>query len=64
MFVSSQLIFSICQNLKEVGSDGNEGIEFPMRTKAIRQRELASVHVLSVGFQQKVWPRLKLDQNI
>lgn len=53
---TSQLVFSGHQN-REVGSGTSEG-----RARAARQKAIASFsHVLYIGCQQDVWPRLKVD---
>jgi len=51
----SELVFSICQNPEEPGSNASEIMDLPGKTKAIRQGEQASVfHVLYMGCQQKM----------
>lgn len=44
----SELVFRICQNLEEAGSNAREGMDLPVRKN--RQREKASyLHDLSIG---------------
>lgn len=51
----SNMIFSILQNSKEVGSSASEGMSLP----ASRQGASTSfIHVLHSGCPKKVWPRL------
>jgi hypothetical protein len=58
----SQLLFSVCQNNEDVGSNASEGMDLPVRRIANRQIEQASSYcVHSLSYQQKVWLRLKVD---
>lgn len=58
----SQLVFSICQNPKEVGSNATEGMDLPVGVRESRQRKQTSLFlVLYRDCQQKVWLRLKVD---
>lgn len=56
-----QVIFSIYQYHKEVGSNANEEINFLVRAKARRQnkRRLAPP-ISSIKAPKEVWPRLKM----
>lgn len=56
----SHLIFSICQNLEEVGRDANEGIYESQSKQAERGQAFAS-YVLYIGYHHNVWPKLKVD---
>jgi hypothetical protein len=50
----SQLLFSIHQSPKEVGTNASEGKDLPVRVRTIRQRVGASFfRVLYINFQQK-----------
>jgi hypothetical protein len=58
----SQLVFSILWNPKEVVPSASEGMDLLVRTRASRQRaEACFFHDLSIGFQQRVWFRLKVS---
>lgn len=58
----SQLAFSIHRNPWEVGSNASEKNELTNESKG-RQAKRASFffHVLYIGCQEEVWPRLKVD---
>jgi len=56
----SQLVFSTCQNPKEVNSKSSEGMNFPVIVRSSGQRASASFfHVLYIGCYQRVWPYLR-----
>ena len=58
----SQLVFSMCCDPKELGSNASEEMDLAVRERAKRQRTNASIfHVLYVGCLHKVWPRFKVD---
>jgi hypothetical protein len=58
----SQLVFGIHWNSEEAGSNASEGMDLLMRARAARQRAKASFfHVLQIGCQQNMWPRLMVD---
>ena len=58
----SQLVFSICWNPKEVGSNASEGMDLPERLRAEMQAKNKSflLPCFYIGLQQKVWPKLKV----
>ena len=57
----SASVYSGYKLLKEVGFNASEGVDFPVRARASRQREQASFfHVLYLGCHRKVWPGLKV----
>jgi hypothetical protein len=53
----SQLVFSLHQNPKDVGSEASEGLDW----LAGKREQASSVHILYIGCQKKAWPRSKLD---
>ena len=56
----SQLVFSLHQNPKDVGSEASEGLDW----LAGKREQASSVHILYIGCQKKAWPRSKLDLQI
>ena len=56
------MVFSVCQNPKEVGSNANEEMDLSVRARESRQREQGFLfQVLYTGCQQKVWSRWKVN---
>jgi hypothetical protein len=50
------------QNPGEIGSNASEGMDFPARARASRQRAGASFfYVPFTGCQEKEWPAFKSD---
>jgi hypothetical protein len=59
----SQLVFRIHQNPKEVGynDSGRDGLASQRENKQAKRKPTSFFHVLYIGYQQKLWPRLKVD---
>jgi hypothetical protein len=56
------LVFSTCQNPKQVGLNTNEEMNLTVRVGTNKQRErVPFYHVFYIGWHQKVWVRLKVD---
>lgn len=57
----SQVVFSICQNLKEVGCNVSDGMNLSKRVRSSGQRARESFfHVLYIGCRQKAWSGFKV----
>lgn len=58
----SQLPFCICWSPKEVGSSSSEGMDVLTRQEQTGEKQPMPLffHCPYTGFQQKVWPRLKV----